>query len=90
MTITHLIGISASAFTSLTMLPQLIKILREHRTQGISWLMLVVLSVGLALWVVYGIKTQDLIIVIANVVSLVINLLTLFFVIIYRSSRKAE
>jgi MtN3 and saliva related transmembrane protein len=77
-------GIAASTFTSLTLLPQLVKIIREHDGEGTSWLMLLVLFVGLALWIVYGMMKDDAIIIIANSASLFINILTGLFTFIHR------
>jgi MtN3 and saliva related transmembrane protein len=78
------IGIAASTFTSLTLLPQLIKIVRERDAEGTSYLMLVVLFIGLSLWIVYGVLKDDLIIIVANSVSLLINILTGVFTFIHR------
>jgi MtN3 and saliva related transmembrane protein len=73
MSTTTLIGIGASAFTAVSMLPQLFKIIKEKKAENISLLMLAVLFTGLVLWIVYGIKKDDLIIIIANSFSLFIN-----------------
>jgi MtN3 and saliva related transmembrane protein len=78
------IGIAASTFTSLTLLPQLVKIVRERDAEGTSYLMLIVLFIGLALWIVYGVMKNDLIIIVANSVSLFINILTGIFTFIHR------
>jgi MtN3 and saliva related transmembrane protein len=72
-------GIAASTFTSLTLLPQLVKIIRERNADGTSNLMLFVLFIGLSLWIVYGTMKKDLIIIIANAVALFINILTGIF-----------
>ena len=79
-----IIGISASFFTSITLLPQLIKILKEKDGNGTSYLMLLVLMAGLALWILYGVMRRDAIIIIANSVSLAFNLTTLVFTYVYR------
>ena len=89
MTITTLIGIAASTFTSLTLLPQLVKIIRERDGGGTSYAMLIVLFVGLSLWIVYGVMKDDVIIIVANAVSLVINVLTGIFTFIHRRSPRA-
>ena len=87
MTSTTLIGIAASAFTSAALLPQLIKIIREKNAEGTSYGMLVVLFVGLALWIIYGVRKDDPIIIIANAFSLLINLTVVFLTIKYRNNR---
>lgn len=70
-----IIGVSASVFTALSLLPQLIKICREKKAGGVSALMLVTLFTGLSLWVIYGCMKEDIIITISNSTSLLINIL---------------
>lgn len=81
---TFIIGIVASVFTSIALLPQLIKIFREKKSNGISYLMLSSLLVGLSMWIVYGVRKDDLIIIIANVFALTVNVLVLIMSIKYR------
>jgi len=75
MSIDTLIGVAASVFTATSLLPQLIKLIKEKKTEGVSVLMLVVLFTGLALWIVYGILKSDWIIVVSNSFALVVNFL---------------
>ena len=86
MSLTHIIGIAASVFTSSTLLPQLIKIVKEKNADGTSYGMLFVLFIGLSLWIWYGISKDDLIIIIANAFSLFINLIVAVLTIKYRKS----
>jgi MtN3 and saliva related transmembrane protein len=78
-----IIGLFASVLTSTSLLPQLVKTIKEKKSEGVSMVMLVVLFAGLVCWVYYGILKSDLIIVISNSIALVINLaigvLTLFY-----------
>lgn len=71
-----LIGIAASFFTAVSLLPQLFKILKEKKAKDVSLGMMAVLFAGVSLWVYYGILKNDWIIIIANSVSLVINVFT--------------
>lgn len=68
------VGVSASALTATSLIPQLIKILKEKKSKDISLVMLAVLFSGLALWVWYGFLKDDLIIIISNSFALLINL----------------
>lgn len=77
-------GIAASVLTSFSSLPQLIKIIREHKSKDVSIIMLLVLITGLACWVVYGSMLRDWIIVLANAIACVINLATLIMTIRFR------
>jgi len=77
-------GIAASLFTSVALLPQLLKIFREKNSDGVSLGMLLVLFTGLALWTVYGILRKDVIIIAANSFSLLVNILTGIMTLRYR------
>jgi MtN3 and saliva related transmembrane protein len=85
MNIVTVIGISASVCTAASLIPQLIKVLKEKKAENISLWMLVVLFVGLGLWVLYGILKDDIIIIVSNSVSFIVNLLLAFFAIKYKS-----
>ena len=82
---TQWLGIVAGILTSTSMLPQLIKIIKEKKAQEVSLLMLVVLLVGVGLWAVYGFMKNDIPIIATNCFSVVVNLLTLIYKIRYRN-----
>ena len=69
------IGVVASLFTATSLLPQLIKILKEKEVEGFSFITLAVLSIGLCLWISYGILKQDWILIISNGFSFFVNLI---------------
>lgn len=71
---TQIIGLTAGIFTSMSLLPQVVKTLREKHAQDVSLLTLIVLMIGLALWVVYGIKREDMPIILTNSFSLLVNI----------------
>ena len=66
-------GLIAGIFTSLSLLPQFIKILREKKAGDISLFFLIVLFVGLAMWIWYGFLRNDLPIILTNSFSIVVN-----------------
>ena len=68
------VGVAASICTGFSLVPQLIKVIKEKKAENISLWMLLVLFAGLGLWVYYGLIKKDLIIVISNGFSFVINL----------------
>jgi MtN3 and saliva related transmembrane protein len=78
------VGIAASACTATSLLPQLIKIAREKKADDLSMPMLGILFAGVALWIVYGILKTDLIIIIANAVSLVLNVVIVILSLKYK------
>lgn len=63
------IGGLAAALTSLSYIPQVRKAWPRGSTGDVSLKMLIVLTSGLALWVLYGVLQKDWIIVLANTVG---------------------
>jgi len=82
------IGLIASSLTTISLLPQLIKIARERKADHISFTWLFILFAGLCFWIYYGFLKKDFIIIISNLVSALINLTigTLGFIIMRRKS----
>jgi MtN3 and saliva related transmembrane protein len=70
----NITGIIAGIFTSVSMLPQLFKMVKEKSATGISAGMLVILMAGLAMWVVYGFMKKDWPVVATNLFSLALNI----------------
>lgn len=80
----QVIGIAAGIFTGTSMLPQLIKLIREKKADAISPVMLIVLTAGLSLWVYYGILRNDWPIIITNVFAWLVNVTLLILRQFYR------
>ena len=73
----NIVGIAAGILTSVSMLPQLVKMIKEKKPTDISVVMLVTLLSGLGMWVWYGLLKSDLPIIITNCFSLLVNVLIL-------------
>ena len=65
--------------TSLSYLPQLQKAIPRNSTSDLSLKMLVALSTGLCLWVVYGVAKDDWVIILANSIGAMLSLAVLGF-----------
>lgn len=76
---TQLIGIAAGILTATSLIPQLVKILKEKKADDVSPLMLFILLAGLGLWTVYGIMKEDWPIIITNSFSFLLNTTVLIF-----------
>jgi MtN3 and saliva related transmembrane protein len=79
MTLTTLIGLVAAFCTTVSYVPQLKKIWDTGETEDISLKMFLILASGIALWVVYGVLQHDVVIILANSVSLAFLAAILFF-----------
>lgn len=86
MEFTTTVGLVASIATGTSLIPQLVKIIKEKKAGAISLGMLAVLFVGLSGWVYYGFLKMDWIIIISNMFSLVINILIVIFSIKYKKA----
>lgn len=80
----NLLGIIAGALTSVAMLPQLIKVIKQKNAKDLSWGMLIVLISGLSLWVWYGFLKNELPIILSNAFAVIVNVALLIFCIIYK------
>lgn len=80
------IGIVAGICTAVSLLPQLIKIIREKKAENISFIMLFTLLVGIAGWIWYGLLKQDWPIVVTNSFSLLVNLFIIYFTFKYKGT----
>ncbi len=69
------IGLVAGTLTSLAAIPQVIKTLRSRHVRDISVWQPLLLSIGVALWMFYGILIDDLPLIVANITPLICNLL---------------
>ena len=79
MTITTLIGLAAATCTTASYVPQLKKCWDTGRTEDLSKKMILTLGFGIALWIVYGFARQDVVIILANGISLLLLLGIFYF-----------
>ncbi|AZB08603.1 hypothetical protein EG344_07000 [Chryseobacterium sp. G0162] len=79
----NLLGIIAGVLTSISMIPQLVKVIREKNVEDISLLMLLVLISGLSLWVWYGFVKDELPIILSNSFAVLVNICLLVSYMIY-------
>lgn len=78
-----ILGFVAGFLTTLAFLPQVIKVIKTKKTEDISLVMYIIFTVGVALWLVYGIMLLSLPIIIANSLTLVLASIILVMKIIY-------
>lgn len=70
---TEIVGLAAGICTSLSLLPQLFKLVKHKKAEDISLFYLIILFIGLGLWIWYGFLREDIPILVTNGFSLVIN-----------------
>lgn len=81
---TQILGLVAAFCTTVSFLPQVIKTWKSGSARDLSLGMFSFFSAGVALWLVYGIITNDLPIIAANLVTLIFASTLLFFKLRFR------
>ena len=81
---TEILGLIAGVFTATSMLPQLIKIIKEKKANDLSLGMLGILLTGMALWIYYGTLREDWPIIITNSFSLLLNIIVIILSVKYK------
>ncbi len=79
-----IIGLTAATLTTVAYIPQAIKIIRTKHTKDLSLIMYIVLTVGIILWLVYGVMLSSLPIILANIVTVTLTAIILALKIKYR------
>lgn len=83
-----IIGTIAGILTSISMVPQLIKVVKNKDVENISWRMITILLCGVSLWVVYGIMKMEWPIILSNAFSVLVNTILLICYLIYKRKIK--
>lgn len=73
MTSLDLLGLVATCFTTSSFVPQVWRTWKTRDVSGISLASYAVITVGLALWLVYGLLRGDLPLIVANAVMVVLT-----------------
>ena len=76
-----IIGVSAAILTMFAFIPQIIKVLKNKSAKDVSLITLFQLSLGVSLWIAYGMHLKDTAIIMANSITLItlVILLCLYF-----------
>jgi len=85
MNVYDIIGYIATFLTIITGIPQLIKIIKNKKSNDVSLSMFVILAIAQILWVVYGIYRSDVQIIITNVIAGFITLFIIYITVYYNN-----
>ena len=72
LTLETLVGFAAAVCTTISYIPQVKKCWQTGSTSDLSLKMLLILATGIGLWVAYGVLRGDMVIVVANSLSLLL------------------
>ena len=66
------IGLVAGTLTTVSFVPQVIRSWQRRSVEDLSTAMLVAFSIGVGLWIVYGVMTEALPVIVSNGITLVL------------------
>lgn len=78
-----LLGLAAGSLTTVSFVPQLLKVWRTKSADDLSMGMFATFSTGVVLWLAYGLAVRDLAIIVANSVTILLALAILVLKISY-------
>ncbi len=81
---TEYLGYAAGIITTLAFLPQAARIFRTRQTRDISLLWAFAMNLGIMLWLFYGIVKNDLPIIAANSITLILLIIILYCKVRYK------
>jgi MtN3 and saliva related transmembrane protein len=79
MQLIDLVGYTAATLTTVAFLPQVLKVWQFKSTKDLALPTLLSFIAGVAMWLVYGLLANSTPIIMANAVTLVLNLVILRF-----------
>ena len=82
----EIFGYIAAVLTTAAFLPQLIKTLKTKKADDVSLVTLIMFIVGVLCWIIYGYKISSIPILLANLITLILNLLILISKIYFSKS----
>lgn len=75
----QLLGLLAGSLTTAAFLPQVVKTWRSRSAKDLSLGMFSLFCLGVAMWLVYGLMVNDVPVIAANLVTLLLASTLLFF-----------
>ena len=75
----EILGLVAGTITSITFLPQVVKIWQTKSARDLSLTMLLLLMLGVVLWLIYGLVVMSAAIIYTNSMVLAMSLIMLYF-----------
>ena len=81
----EIIGLAAAALTTISFLPQAIKVWKTKSAKDLSLGMFSIFTSGVLLWLIYGILIVDIPIIAANAITLMLSGTILYFKLTYKN-----
>lgn len=84
MNVVQLLGLVAGGCTTIAFLPQVLKTWKSRSAKDLSLSMFSIFCLGVVLWLIYGIMVQDIPVIAANMLTLMLASTLLFFKLRFR------
>tara|TARA_B100001989_G_scaffold4448_1_gene3043 strand:+ start:255 stop:515 length:261 start_codon:yes stop_codon:yes gene_type:complete len=81
----EIFGYLAAILTTAAFLPQLLKTLKTKKADDVSLTTLIMFIIGVFSWIIYGYKISSTPILIANIITLILNLMILISKIYFKN-----
>lgn len=81
----ELLGYIAACCTTIAFVPQVMKTYRSKSAEGLSLGMFLLFTSGIILWLIYGVMINEYPIIIANLVTLVLATILIYFKLRYKN-----
>ena len=82
------IGLLAGALTTISFMPQLMRIWRRRSAADISYAALLAFIAGISFWLWYGIGINSLPVILANAITLALNIGILILKLVHHEAAK--
>lgn len=79
MNLITVLGLIAGTLTTISFVPQVIKVVTSKSTKDISFLMFLIFTIGVFAWLMYGLLINDLPVIIANFITFILSLIILIY-----------
>jgi MtN3 and saliva related transmembrane protein len=86
----ELVGSIAAFLTTVAFVPQAYKVYKTNQTKDLSLFLFLIFSLGVFMWLIYGIMKEDSPIMIANSITLFLSLYILYKKISIDNSEKSK
>ena len=75
----EIVGLMAACFTTGSFLPQVYKIRKHKRSDGVSLSMYLFMLTGVILWIVYGLFIWSISVIIANFIAAILQSIIIYY-----------
>jgi len=83
MNVETIFGSIAGILTTISFIPQVIKIWRQKTAKDISLITFIVFTIGVFIWLLYGFMIKSWPVIISNFITFVLSLMILVFKLMY-------